>query len=67
MNRTVHFELEETKKRLDYYLHLKEKTKATKKSSPVLKWVEIYTERLEKLQKQAKKIAKLEAASTLMQ
>ena len=51
-------ELEQSRQKLDYYSRLKEKQSATKsaKNNPLDKWIEIYSERTGKLERQAKKL-----------
>lgn len=68
MNHAVLFELDRYKKRLSYYQSLKTEAEAraaeatpSKKSakpvaSPVDKWIEIYAERVKKLEKQVGKL-----------
>lgn len=62
MQTPFHFELDQSRKRLDYYTQLMTRTQANKKSS-VQKWIEIYSERIEKLEKQILKAQKQAAAA----
>ena len=48
---SIQIELDHTRKRLDYYRQLSEKSQASKKSS-INKWIEIYDERVQKLTRQ---------------
>ncbi len=53
MNKTILFDLEHNRKRLDYYTHLRQKTA---KDSALDKWIAIYSERVKKLEKQIDKL-----------
>ena len=62
-------ELEQSRQKLKYYSRLKEKQSATKvaKNNPLNKWIEIYSERTRKLERQVTKVGltvKLAAATT---
>jgi hypothetical protein len=56
MSHPVLFELERNKKRLDYYLGLKSQIAPSRKKLPVDKWIEIYAERVKKLERQAARV-----------
>jgi hypothetical protein len=61
MSHPVLFELERNKQRLDYYLTQKNLVRTrlattSRKKSPLDKWIEIYEERVKKLERQAAKI-----------
>jgi hypothetical protein len=51
MGKSVIFDLEQSRKRLDYYSQLKEKS-GPDAPATVSKWIEIYTERMQKLEQQ---------------
>ena len=57
-------DLDFTKRKLAYYTELKAKN-PTKKASPADRWIEIYSERIEKLNKQIAKAAAQAAQATL--
>ena len=52
---TVLFELNRSKERLEYFQQMKRKNESALPPS-VNKWIEIYSERVQNLEKQAKKI-----------
>jgi hypothetical protein len=52
MNKTILFELEHNKKKLEYYVALKARS-GTERSKILNKWIEIYSERVQKLDRQA--------------
>jgi DNA topoisomerase VI subunit B len=57
MSHTVMFDLEHNRKRLSYYSQQKEKSMGDKKKSAALdKWIEIYAERVQKLERQVTKL-----------
>lgn len=62
MQTPFHFELDQSKQRLDYYTRMMARTQANKKSS-VQKWIEIYSERIQKLERQIAKAERLAAAA----
>ncbi len=53
MSSRVNIELEHNRKRLDYYTRLKEKSGNL---SSVEKWIEIYSDRVRKLERQVQKL-----------
>lgn len=52
-NAAAMYELESTRKKLDYFIALKSKSPSNR--SPIAKWIEIYTERMRKLERQSQK------------
>ncbi len=57
MSHTVMIDLELNRKRLSYYTQLKEKHVADKKKAATFdKWIEIYAERVQKLERQVTKL-----------
>jgi hypothetical protein len=54
MSQALLFELEHNQRRLKYYLELKDRAESGK--SPYDKWVEIYSDRVRKLENQANKL-----------
>jgi hypothetical protein len=55
MNKAILFDLELNKKKLEYYQQLKSKSGA-EKSKILNKWIEIYSERVQKLERQASRL-----------
>ena len=56
MSTTLVLDLEHNRKRLQYYSQLKEQKAASKKATALDKWIEIYEERVEKLERKATKL-----------
>ena len=57
MSHPVMIDLEHNRKRLSYYTQLKEKHIADKKKTATFdKWIEIYAERVQKLERQVTKL-----------
>ena len=52
---TILFDLELNKKKLEYYQQLKTKS-GSEKSKIINKWIEIYSERVSKLERQASRL-----------
>jgi hypothetical protein len=52
MSKTILFDLEHNKKKLEYYQALKARS-GSEKSKILNKWIEIYSERVQKLDRQA--------------
>jgi hypothetical protein len=66
MSHSVMYELDHNKKRLEYYLQLKAKNQSALTS--VDKWIDIYSERVKKLEKQAvKSSSRPSACAPMMQ
>jgi hypothetical protein len=61
MAHSIICELEETKKRLNYYQELK--NQKSDQSGSLLKWIDIYNGRVANLEKQAKKAGLLDQKS----
>jgi hypothetical protein len=59
MSQVILSELEHNKRRLDYYTQLKSKTVTSKKIGPLDKWIEIYSERVHKLERQVQKMQRM--------
>jgi hypothetical protein len=55
MSKTILFDLELNKKKLEYYQSLKSKA-GTEKSKIINKWIEIYSERVAKLERQVSRL-----------
>jgi hypothetical protein len=55
MSKTILFDLEHNKKKLEYYQSLKAKA-GTEKSKIINKWIEIYSERVAKLDRQVTRL-----------
>jgi hypothetical protein len=53
MSHTLMYELDHNKKRLEYYMQMKAKNAGALNSAD--KWIDIYSERVKKLEKQAVK------------
>lgn len=62
MNHVLLFDLDQNRRRLEYYLHLKSTFPAkssqpkTPKETAIDKWIEIYSDRVRKLERQATKL-----------
>ncbi len=56
MSTTLVLDLEHNRKRLHYYSQLKEQKAASKKAGALDKWIEIYEERVQKLERKATKL-----------
>ena len=54
MTSTLIFDLEHNRKRLDYYTQMKEKLGP--KSNATSKWIEIYSSRVQKLERQVQRL-----------
>lgn len=55
MEKSVLFDLEQNRKRLNYFFQLKEKA-GSQKHTTVDKWIEIYSERMRTLEHQAQQL-----------
>lgn len=62
MSHSIQFELDQNRKRLNYYAGLK--TKSPEKGASLDKWISIYDERIVKLEKQLQKIQKQQQTKT---
>jgi hypothetical protein len=55
MSKTILFDLDLNKKKLEYYQQLKAKS-GSEKSKILNKWIEIYSERVQKLERQVSRL-----------
>jgi hypothetical protein len=55
MSKTILFDLDHNKKKLEYYQALKARS-GSEKSKILNKWIEIYSERVQKLDRQASRL-----------